>query len=129
VNWINPAFGLKAARASFGAEVCLSPPLLEHTRTPITTRRDVGSFDISVLVQADTRFSAVQQAIAETLGPDLIAAHLIDIYADKSLGKNRRRLTFRVVYASSRGEPRTVWEEVGGHVERKLDAVVRGSAQ
>lgn len=71
----------------------------------------------------------MQQAIAETLGPDLIAAHLIDIYADKSLGKNRRSLTFRVVYASSRGEPRTVWEEKGGHVERKLDAVVRGSAQ
>lgn len=120
------AYGLKSVRASFGAELFLPSPL-DQVRIPGTARREAESFDISVLFAMETRSSAVEQAIADALGDDLIAVYLVDIYADRSLGSQRRSLTFRVVYASSRCEAKVIWEEIGAHLERCLNVAIRGS--
>ena len=120
------AYGLKPVRASYGAELFLPSPL-DQVRVPGTARRDVESFDISVLVSMATRSSALAQAISDALGDDLIAVYLVDIYAERSDGSQRRSLTFRVVYASSRGKSKAIWEEIGRHLERTLDVAIRGS--
>ncbi len=120
------AYGLKPVRASFGAELFLPPPL-DQVRIPGTARRDAESFDISVPVALETRSSAVEQAIANALGDGLNAVYLVDIYADRSLGSQRRSLTFRVVYASSRGESKVIWAEIAAQLERTLNVAIRGS--
>ncbi|MDQ3327139.1 MAG: phenylalanine--tRNA ligase subunit beta [Chloroflexota bacterium] len=120
------AFGLKAVQVVFGAEVFLQSPAAPDP-TLSSAHRAAESFDISVLVAMDTRASAVEHAIVEATGSDLIAARLLAVYVDPSFGEQRRSLTFRVVYASSQGDARAVWEQVRGNVERRLDAIVRGS--
>ena len=120
------AYGLKAARASYGAELYLPTPSPESAPIAGAIRRDAESFDISVLVGAGVRPAALERGIADALGRDLIAIYLIDMYADPD--EPRRSLTFRVAYAAARGAPRDVWGDVGRFLERRLDATVRGSA-
>ncbi len=122
------AYGLIPVRTSFGAELYLPMPSPGPSEKSRVARRDARSFDISLLVGADTRASAAERVIADALGADLISAQLIDIYADTSTTEHHRSLTFRVVYAASRGEPREVWEEMASLMHRTLDAQVRGSA-
>jgi len=86
----------------------------------------VDSFDISVLVDENTRISTIQELIRETLGQDLVTMHLIDIYAGKQVNAGLRSFTFRLVYARSRGEPGKIWTEVSNIITQKLHAEVRG---
>jgi len=92
-----------------------------------TPRREVDSFDISVLVDENTRVSIIQELIGETLGQDLVSIRLIDIYSGKQLETGLRSFTFRLVYARSRGEPGKIWTEIANVITQKLHAEVRGA--
>jgi len=120
-------YSLKLVRKSFAVEIYLPPPSLRQAKQVSSPRREVDSFDISVLVDENTRISTIQELIRETLGQDLVTMHLIDIYAGKQVNAGLRSFTFRLVYARSRGEPGKIWTEVSNIITQKLHAEVRGA--
>jgi len=121
------AYRLKLVRKSFAVEIYLPPPSLRQAKQVSSPRREVDSFDISVLVDENTRISTIQELIRETLGQDLVTMHLIDIYAGKQVKAGLRSFTFRLVYARSLGERGMIWRDIVSIITQKLHAEVRGS--
>src|SRR5437667_5728394 len=121
------AYSLKPVRESFAVEIYLPPPSLRQAKRVGTPRREVNSFDISVLVDENTRVSTIQELIRETLGQDLVTIRLIDKYSGKQLEIGLHSFTFRLVYARSRGEPGIIWTEIASIITQKLHAEVRGA--
>jgi phenylalanyl-tRNA synthetase beta chain len=127
VGELNHQAYLKPVRKSFAVEIYLPAPSWSQAKRVSTPRREVDSFDISVLVDENTRVSIIQELIGETLGQDLVSIRLIDIYSGKQLETGLRSFTFRLVYARSRGEPGKIWTEIANVITQKLHAEVRGA--
>jgi len=62
------AYHLKLVRKSFAVEIYLPAPSLRQAKRVSTPRREVDSFDISVLVDENTKVSAIQELVGEMLG-------------------------------------------------------------
>jgi len=122
------AYSLRPVRKSFAVEIYLPPPTLSQAQRISDPRREVDSFDISVIVDENTSVSTIQDVIGETLGQDLATIRLIDIYSGKQLESGKHSFTFRIVYARSRGEPANIWTEVSNIVTQTLHAEVRGTS-
>jgi phenylalanyl-tRNA synthetase beta chain len=122
------AYDLKPVRKSFAVEIYMPAPSLSQAQRLSAPRREVDSFDISVLVDENTSISTIQELIRETLGQDLVTTRLIDIYSGKQVKAGLRSFTFRIVYARSRGEPGMIWREVSKIIMQKLQAEVRGAS-
>jgi len=121
------AYDLKPVRVSFAAEIYLPSPVLSQTQRSSTPRREVGSFDISILAREDTRATTIQEQIEQVLGQDLVTVRLIDVYEGKQVNGGTRSYTFRVVYDRRRGEPSAIWREIGKAITRLLHVVIRGA--
>jgi phenylalanyl-tRNA synthetase beta chain len=121
------SYNLKPVRKSFAVEIYLPAPSLSQAQQVSAPRREVDSFDISVLVDENTSISTIQELIRETLGQDLVTTRLIDIYSGKQLEAGLLSFTFRLVYARSRGEPGMIWTEIASVITQKLHAEVRGA--
>lgn len=121
------AYNLKPVRKSFAVEIYMPTPSLRQTKLASAPRREVDSFDISLLVDENINVSTIQELIGETLGQDLVTTHLIDIYAGKQVKAGSLSFTFHLVYARSRGEPGMIWTEVSNIITQKLHAEVRGA--
>jgi phenylalanyl-tRNA synthetase beta chain len=122
------AYSLKPVRKGFAVEIYLPPPTLNQSQRISAPRRQVDSFDISVIVDENTSVSTIQDVIGETLGQDLVTIRLIDIYSGKQLETGKHSFTFRLVYARSRGEPANIWTEVSNIITQTLHAEVRGAS-
>jgi len=120
------AYSLKPVRKSFAVEIYLPAPSLSQAQRVSAPRREVESFDISVLVDENTRVSTIQELMGETLGQDLVTIRLIDIYSGEQLETGLRSFTFRLVYARSRGERSMIWRDIVSIITQKLHAEVRG---
>jgi phenylalanyl-tRNA synthetase beta chain len=122
------AYDLKPVRKNFAVEIYLPAPSSSQAQQVSTPRREVDSFDISVMVDENTRVSTIQEIVREMLGPDLVAIRLIDVYTGKQIKAGLRSFTFRIVYARSRGEPGMIWTEVSKIITQKLHAEIRGAS-
>ena len=121
------SYNLKPVRKSFAVEIYLPAPSLSQAQRISAPRREVDSFDISVIVDENASVSTIQDVIGETLGQDLVTTRLIDIYSGKQLEAGLLSFTFRLVYARSRGEPANIWTEVSNIITQTLHAEVRGA--
>jgi phenylalanyl-tRNA synthetase beta chain len=119
------AYGVTPVQVSFGVEIYLPSPSMEREQPPRNARREVASFDLSLSIAPGANIAALQRAIGEALGADLVDVRLIDVYAGDGKEAHPRSVTFRVVYAAAQGEPNPVWQAVGAEVERRMDARVR----
>jgi phenylalanyl-tRNA synthetase beta chain len=121
------ASGATPVRVSFAVEIYLPSPSLRQLKQVRTQRREVDSFDISLLVNEHVKALDIQTCIKRLLEQDLIAVHLLDVYSGGQLPIGTRNFTFRVVFDRRRGEPGAVWQEVGNAIIHRLDVEVRGA--
>jgi len=121
------AYDLKAVRMSLAVEIYLPSPTIQQAKHTNAPRREVDSFDLSILVDENTSASNAQELIEGALGENLVTVRLLDIYVGKQIRAGFHSFTFRVVYDRNRNEPGAVWKEVGNVIMQRLNAEIRGA--
>lgn len=107
--------------AVFAAEVFLGKLVAAQSPTAVyeVLARFPGVYrDLSFVVKKDVAYAAIEQAIRAAAGPYLESVDCIDVFAGKSIDKDRRSMAVSMAF---RAADRTLAsEEVAGAVEQVI---------